>query len=271
MVAQSSSTRIKMVLICHHEDPINRIAVARWLASFTDLLGVISIQEPGGRLWKRIRREMQRVGWWRFADVLAFRLYYRLFLAAKDGQWRQETVAAMERRYAPLPDSCEILTTPSPNSPEAEAMLSRLQPDLVLARCKTLLSKRIFTIPRCATLVMHPGICPEYRNAHGCFWALAKRDVNRVGMTLLRIDAGVDTGPVYGYYTYPYNEILESHIVIQERVVLENLSALESKMNEIVQQRADRIDTSARDSRAWGQPWLSAYWRWKRAARRRQT
>ena len=51
---------------------------------------------------------------------------------------------------------------------------------------------------------MHPGICPEYRNAHGCFWALANRDLNKVGMTLLRIDKGVDTGPTFGYYTYPY-------------------------------------------------------------------
>ena len=39
------------------------------------------------------------------------------------------------------------------------------------------------------TFVMHPGICPEYRNAHGCFWALANRDLARVGMTLLRADA----------------------------------------------------------------------------------
>jgi methionyl-tRNA formyltransferase len=80
---------------------------------------------------------------------------------------------------------------------------------------------------------MHPGICPEYRNAHGCFWALANGDSARVGMTLLKIDKGVDTGPVYGHYTYPYDERHESHVVIQHRVVFENLEALREKLEHI--------------------------------------
>ena len=54
------------------------------------------------------------------------------------------------------------------------------------ARCKVILKEKIFGIPRVGTFVMHPGICPEYRNAHGCFWALVRRDLERVGMTLLR-------------------------------------------------------------------------------------
>jgi len=44
---------------------------------------------------------------------------------------------------------------------------------------------------RSAAFVLHPGICPEYRNAHGCFWALVNRDLARVGVTLLRADRGV--------------------------------------------------------------------------------
>ena len=39
------------------------------------------------------------------------------------------------------------------------------EPDLVIARCKTLLASRVFSIPPLGTYVMHPGICPEYRNA----------------------------------------------------------------------------------------------------------
>jgi methionyl-tRNA formyltransferase len=117
---------------------------------------------------------------------------------------------------------------------------------------------------------MHPGICPEYRNAHGCFWALANRDTANVGMTLLKIDAGVDTGPVYGYFTYDYNEGAESHIVIQNRVVFENLDSLETKFREILAGTAATIDTQGRKSQAWGQPWLTRYLRWKRAAKRAQ-
>ena len=72
---------------------------------------------------------------------------------------------------------------------------------------------------------MHPGICPEYRNAHGCFWALATGDTGNAGMTLLRIDRGVDTGPVFGYFRVDAT-LAESHIVIQHRVVLDHLDAI---------------------------------------------
>jgi methionyl-tRNA formyltransferase len=115
---------------------------------------------------------------------------------------------------------------------------------------------------------MHPGICPEYRNAHGCFWALARNDPGRVGMTLLRIDAGIDTGPVYGYYRCAFDSARDSHIVIQNRVVLDNLDALAARLREVAAGRARPLDTSGRASAEWGQPWLSAYRAWKRAARK---
>jgi len=116
---------------------------------------------------------------------------------------------------------------------------------------------------------MHPGICPEYRNAHGCFWALAQDDLERVGMTLLRIDKGIDTGPTFGYYTYPYDEQNESHIVIQHRVVLENLPALAGKLTDICNGSAVPLNSAGRPSATWGQPWLTKYLRWKSKARKR--
>jgi hypothetical protein len=87
-------------------------------------------------------------------------------------------------------------------------------------------------------------------------------------MTLLRIDKGVDTGPAFGYYTYPYDEVNESHIVIQHRVVLENLDALRTKFAEIFDGTAIPLDTSGRSSATWGQPWLTKYLDWKSQARK---
>jgi methionyl-tRNA formyltransferase len=160
------------------------------------------------------------------------------------------------------------LRTPSPNSQETEIFIRSLNPDIVLARCKVILKESIFSIPAKGTFAMHPGICPEYRNAHGCFWALANGDRDRVGMTLLRIEKGVDTGPPFGYYSYPFDEARESHIVIQYRVVLENLDVLRQKFLEIFDVAAAPVNISGRKSAAWGQPWMSKYLRWKARARR---
>jgi len=50
----------RTVLICHHDEPLNRFALARWLASFTELAAIIVIHEPPARLQRRIRREIGR-------------------------------------------------------------------------------------------------------------------------------------------------------------------------------------------------------------------
>ncbi len=158
--------------------------------------------------------------------------------------------------------------TSDPNDDATRAFLQRVAPDVVVARCKTLLRRQIFEVPTSGTIVLHPGICPEYRNAHGCFWAMARRDLDRVGATMLRIDKGVDTGPVFGYYRTDIDERRESPVVIQHRVVLDNLDTIADDLRDVVEGRAQPIDTSGRTSATWGQPRLSDYIRWKWAARR---
>ncbi len=262
----ATTVEMKTVLICHEGAALDQQALARWLATFSNLAGIVVIREKTARAKQRIKREIKRVGLLRFLDVFAFRLYYRLFLARKDQAWQQRELDRLQSRYPEL-DGVPVCLTDSPNSAEAEAFIRRAAPDIIIARCKTLLKESIFTIATRGTFVMHPGICPEYRNAHGCFWALATGDMANVGMTLLKIDKGVDTGPVYGYFSYDYDEARESHIVIQQRVVLENLEAISKRLIEVYIGEAERMDTTGRRSATWGQPWLTAYWRWKRRAK----
>lgn len=262
------TSMMKTLLICHQDADLDREGLARWLASFSSLVGMVVIRGTKEQRWRRIRREMSRVGTLRFLDPLAFRVYYAMFLARKDRAWKRQRLEALRRAYPNVPSQFPVLYTHTPNSSETERFIRELKPDIMLARCKFILKERIFQLAAKGTFVMHPGICPEYRNSHGCFWALANRDLERVGMTLLRIDAGVDTGPVFGYYSYAYDEFRESHIVIQHRTVLDNLDALREKFVEIYLGTAKVLDVSGRKSAAWGQPWLSKYLRWKSAARK---
>lgn len=257
----------RSVLICHAGDDFDRVGLAAWLASFSQLAGVVVLDETAGQKRTRVRRELRRVGWWRFIDVVAMRLYQRLFLASRDRVWLGHALAKVRARYGTPPDVRQIVAA-DVNDPAVAVFLRTAQPDLVLARCKQLLKKRVMSIPRIGCFVLHPGICPQYRNAHGCFWALAERDLERVGMTLLKIDPGIDTGPVYGYYSYPFDERHESHVIIQYRVVLENLDQLARRFLEIVAGTAHPLDTNDQPSATWGQPWLTRYLRWKRAARK---
>ncbi len=262
---------MRTVLICHADDLLNREGLARWLASFTDLAGIVVLHEPRQRLWRRLKREYRRVGALRLLDVFAFRLWYRLFLQHRDRAWETKKLAELSAAYPPLTADTKVLHAPSPNTPEVERFVRESAPTLMVARCKSLLKPAVFTIPTHGTLVMHPGVCPEYRNAHGCFWALARNDLERVGMTLLKIDRGVDTGPVHGYYHCDYDEAVDSHVVIQHRVVFDNLDLLADKFRAIAEGDSQPLETKGRASGEWGQPWLTAYWTWQRQARRRRS
>jgi len=234
------------------------------------LAGLLIIRDGADRRWRAVRREMRRVGPWGLLDVVAFRALARLVHGRRDREWEEAQLDRLRKRYPADLSQVPTLTVSSPNSAEARAFVEAVQPDLAIARCKVLLDRAIYEIPRTGTFVLHPGICPEYRNAHGCFWALANRDISRVGMTLLRIDAGIDTGPVYLHGTCDYDERRDSHIVIQQRAVVENLDAIGHTLAALARgEDVEPINTEGRRSAVWGQPRLTHYLRWKLAARRR--
>ena len=233
------------------------------------LAGLLIIRDGADRRWRAVRREMRRVGPWGLLDVVAFRALARLVHGRRDREWEEAQLDRLRKRYPADLSQVPTLTVSSPNSVEARNFVETVQPDLAIARCKVLLDRAIYEIPRTGTFVLHPGICPEYRNAHGCFWALANRDISRVGMTLLRIDAGIDTGPVYLHGTCDYDERRDSHIVIQQRAVVENLDAIGHTLAALARgEDVEPINTEGRRSAVWGQPRLTHYLRWKLAARR---
>jgi methionyl-tRNA formyltransferase len=234
------------------------------------LAGLLIIREGRGSLVRAARREIRRVGLLKFADVLAFRLYSRLALARSDGEWRQQELRRLRALYPSNLDTVPRLVVSSPNTPEAKAFLEQLRPDLVIARCKVILKREIYDIPTTGTFVLHPGICPEYRNAHGCFWALANGEPQHVGMTLLRVDPGIDTGPIYLQATCRVDEIRESHTIVQYRVVTENLDAIGRALLGVWRGEQLPMSTAGRKSATWGQPRLTDYLRWKRSARARR-
>ena len=258
-----------VILICHQHDRLDSVGLASWLAATMRLAGIVVIAGDRARQWRVARREIARRGIVSFADALAFRVYSRVRLAKQAAAWSDRELQRLRARYPVALDRIPTLRVTDPNDPRAQAFIAALAPDLIIARCKFILKPEVFELARYGTYALHPGICPEYRNAHGCFWALARRDLNRVGMTLLRIDRGVDTGPVLLQATVPFDEVQESHHVIQGRVVFENLDQIGNALLAVARGQSPQcIDTAGRSSSVWGQPRLTSYIRWKLAAYR---
>ena len=211
------------------------------------LAGIVQIAGDRARQWRVARREIARRGIVSFVDTLAFRVYSQLRLAREAAAWSRSELERLRARYPVALDNIPTLRVADPNDPSAQAFIAALAPDLIIARCKFILKPAVFELARHGAYAIHPGICPEYRNAHGCFWALTRRDLQRVGMTLLRIDRGVDTGPVLLQATVPFDEVRESHHVIQGRVVFENLDRIGNALLTVARgQPTEWIDTTGR-------------------------
>jgi hypothetical protein len=246
----SKGTLPRVVLICHQRDRLDSEGLASWIAGTMTLAGLIVISDDTRRLWTAARREVRRSGWLGFLDVVAYRLFARLRLHASEQAWKAAQLERLKSAYPANLDRVPRVAVANPNSDAARDFLNGVEPDMV------------------GTFALHPGVCPEYRNAHGCFWALANRDLDRVGMTLLKIDKGIDTGPVYLQAGCAVDEVSESHVVIQYRVVMENLDRIASTLIALFNGVAvEPVETAGRRSAAWGQPRLTRYLRWKRAAR----
>jgi Formyl transferase len=257
---------MRTVLICQHDASLVREIMPRWLHSFSEVVGIVVIRDVNSHRMKKLKRSLRNDGIWGTLDLLAYRLFHKFRYAAADRKFEDGIRQSLGELYPAVHQEIPVLETTTPNGPDVQAFLQSCRPDVMLACCKHILKPSIFEQAQRGTFVMHPGICPEYRNAHGCFWALVQGDMERVGMTLLKIDRGIDTGPVYGYFSAPFDEQTESHLTIQRRMTYGNLAGVRRVLEQVEADVAETIPTIGRSSAVWGQPTLTSYLRWKRAA-----
>jgi methionyl-tRNA formyltransferase len=80
--------------------------------------------------------------------------------------------------------------------PEAVELLRNLAPDaMVVVGYGQIVPQSIIDIPRLGILNVHASLLPKYRGAAPIQWAIARGET-RTGVTIMRIDAGLDTGDV---------------------------------------------------------------------------
>src|ERR1017187_7880013 len=74
--------------------------------------------------------------------------------------------------------------------------LRELKPDLmVVVAYGQILPQTILDLPRVGCLNVHTSLLPKYRGAAPIQWAIANGDAE-TGVTIMKMDAGLDTGPI---------------------------------------------------------------------------
>jgi methionyl-tRNA formyltransferase len=79
-------------------------------------------------------------------------------------------------------------------APEAQELLQKLAPDaIVIIAYGQIIPARLLPIPKLGWINLHASLLPKYRGAAPINWAIVNGET-KTGVTLMRIDAGMDTG-----------------------------------------------------------------------------
>src|SRR5262245_16269287 len=136
--------RPRVVLLCHEDDPLDRLGLAAWLAASFALVGILTIRDRPARRLRALKRAFRRTGLTGALDACGFRVFYRLAQARRDSIWRAEEVRRLQRAYPSDLSGVPRRVVTDPNTEESRQFLSDLQPDLMIARCKVLLAPSVF-------------------------------------------------------------------------------------------------------------------------------
>jgi methionyl-tRNA formyltransferase len=266
MSAKKTDEIPKTVLLRHQDSQFDKEVIGRWLAAETKMMAEIVIESDRWQQVRTLQHEYRRSGLTGLADALAFWLHYNINLSDKEEEKIESLTQDAINQY---PESqIERHVVEDPNSKRTVSLLRELEPDVMLARCKFLLDGEVFAEPTNGTFVLHPGICPEYRNQHGCFWAMTNGDDQNVGYTLLQIDKGIDTGRIFAQNGATFNPQKDEHIYIQLKTVKDNLDEIGETLKRVHRGKATPMDRTGRPSAIWGMPKLSAWLTWKRRVKK---
>ena len=90
--------------------------------------------------------------------------------------------------------------------PDAVARITAEAPDLiVVVAYGHILPKSILDIPRLGCINVHASLLPKYRGAAPINWAVARGETV-TGITIMRMDEGMDTGPMLHVREIPIGE-----------------------------------------------------------------
>ncbi len=191
------------------------------------------------------------------------------------------TRARLPRPFAPAPaprlehevarrvPSAVHLHYPDLHAPECLSRLRSLRPDLGLVFGCYRLRRTLFAIPRLGTLNLHLGRPPEFRGSSPGFYELLA-GVPEIGVTVHRVDDGLDSGPILLQRTFPLDVVPPGdpmrYLGTLQREVLVPAGA--AMMAEAVRLEARGEAVEAPQASGGGRPRRRATWAQQRELRR---
>jgi methionyl-tRNA formyltransferase len=105
-------------------------------------------------------------------------------------------MASSAVKGAALAENIPVYQPEKIRSEEGFEYFQRMAPDVVvIIAYGQIIPQRLIDIPRLGWINLHGSLLPKYRGAAPIHWAVANGE-KRTGLTTMKIDAGLDTGPM---------------------------------------------------------------------------
>lgn len=218
----------------------------------SDVVGIV-LEGPQDK-WDLMRRRAARIGWWNMLGQLLF-VFGIVPWLRRGGAARYAGILEQHGLSdADVPDATPLHVA-SINSEEAVAALLELQPTIVVVSGTRIISAKVLSAVGVPFLNVHAGITPRYRGIHGLYWALYNDDAEHGGVTVHRVDSGIDTGSIVAqarvahsaednFITYPMLQLAKGLELLEVALDQAAGGALPSVTNDL-------------DSKLWHHPtWL---------------
>src|SRR3984893_9094984 len=161
-----------------------------------------------------LQRRIRKLGVLTVAGQIAFQAIAVPLLKKLSPSRIAQIKAEFGMRTAPI--SGHVFS--SLNSQYAIDQIKVLNPACIVVAGTRILSREFLQNLRCPIINIHAGITPLYRGVHGAYWAIAEKRSELCGVTIHRVDAGIDTGQVLAqeivkptpednFVTYPWIQL----------------------------------------------------------------
>jgi methionyl-tRNA formyltransferase len=207
------------------KDPVSNI-IYHALAQTFALDGVIREEKPPVSTF--LRRRLRKLGFSKVAGQLLFAAGIVPIVTYCSRRRVQRIISLNRLDTSEIPTSCTI-DVPSVNSDVTITELRRLSPRVVIVNGTRIIQDRVLRSVDAIFLNTHAGITPMYRGVHGGYWALASHDPTNCGVTVHKVDKGIDTGSIVAqatitptvedtFATYPYLQIASAIPLLKKAV-----------------------------------------------------
>lgn len=163
---------------------------------------------------KLIRSRIKKLGFFKVTNQLIFQLTISKVLKISSSKRIEELKKKYSFSSHIIKDSV-LIKVSSVNDNECIMAIKKINPDIIIVNGTRIISTKVLDSTSAIFINTHVGITPQYRGVHGGYWSLVCNDEKNCGVTIHKVDKGVDTGDIIyqniititkqdNFSTYPY-------------------------------------------------------------------